>query len=116
MLHTQCLGLLHTKSKHTCSKCRFNIYYANHAYPWLLRYEPRSVAAHREYGGAWLQTRNQSEMKAFEDEHGFRWTALLNLPYVDTISIHTVEPFVRLLLFFFFLLLLLFFVFLLRGK
>ena len=86
---------MHTKSKHTCSKCAFNIYKGTHAYPWLLRYAPRSVDVHRRYGAAWLRTQRPSEMKDYEDEFGFRWTALLGLPYVDTIRIHTVEPFVR---------------------
>lgn len=52
----------------------------------------RDIATHRQLADEYLQLPNRSQQKAFESQHGLRYSELLKLPYFDIIRYCVVDP------------------------
>ena len=59
---------------------------------------PRRVQEHRQKAREYLECTTQSSQKTIEREHGVRYSALLELPYFDPVTMCVIDPMHNLLL------------------
>lgn len=52
----------------------------------------KTVEDHRRYAAQWLNARSKDDQKEVVTQHGYLYSALLALPYFDTIRYHTFDP------------------------
>ena len=77
----QMSGLTSHSHRNFCSECHQtlaqirNLDYAS--------WKPRSREEHMRFAEAWRNARTEKDRSKIEDDHGIRWSELLNLPYWD---------------------------------
>ena len=89
-------GFLGCNAKLGCSKClkKFpgSVGCMNFGGFDTRSWKARSVSDHRQWAKKISQCKSHTEAKNLESQCGYRFSALLNLPYFDTVRHHTIDP------------------------
>lgn len=91
--HSACLG---------CSKCKYQFKHQSWGMDFSgydkSEWEMRNFVEHRQYADEYLFARTATEQSACFGKHGVRYSILLELPYLDIVKYHIIDPMHNLLL------------------
>ena len=89
-------GFLGHASKHACPRCKqefqFDSSIGKMNYSSFTSCDPRSQSEHKIHSAEWIHAKTSAERERIEKLHGYRFSVLLYLPYIDLIRFTVVDP------------------------